>query len=277
MSWPTTTFRGVDYWMYDGITLVPIDPTTGAAYILLKPANGAITDGIPPIADGADGVPPALDSVIDVTELAYDDPTAASGELTLISPGPPPVYGMSLALHAGAPGDDTVTSIDMGSIAGTATASKIIKVNATADGFDYAYEAVGERYIPATINNTSAGNPTSTLATVSIPARNRDYRPLVSGYTVVTQSGGSDVVTDLIVRLNNETGGNIVGRCPGVTSTERLMLASGPAAGSADSFDKVTAGNAATFYFRTERQSGTNTYTTSSSTTRFCVWAMPIG
>jgi hypothetical protein len=101
-----------------------------------------------------------------------------------------------------------------------------------------------------------------------------DWRPIVSGYCVVTGTG-TNVKTDLIARINS-IGGNDIGRCPGITSTERLTLSSGPPAGSADAWDRILAGTTATIYLRVERQSGSDTFTTSNTTTRFRVKADPV-
>jgi hypothetical protein len=276
LSWPTTTYNGAEYWMFDGITLVPVDPTTGVAILMLKPSGASIASGIPAIAKGEDGDPAEfqegpLDSF---TELDYDDPTPASLEIVKVSPG---LYTLSGALHAGAPGEDGSTAIDVETIDGDAVAGKLIKLNSELDGFEFAYEAIGECYRPASINNTSSGNTNNTLCAISVPAQNRAWRPLVVGSQNVVQSGGSDVVVDLVARLNNESAGNIVARCHGIGGTERLTFASCPAAGSNDSFDKVSAGDAATIYIRVEKQGGTNSFTTSSSTARFQVWAIPVG
>lgn len=275
MSWPTTA-DGLWY-LFEGQILMPVDPSTGMAQLILRP-QGGIGVGIPPVANGDDGVPPELQATVAFTELAYDDPTAASMSWTLVSPGPPPVYALTAALHAGAPGADGTTSIDLDSIGGTAAAGELIKVNAGADGFDYTFEKVGDRYVPATINSTAQGNANSTLATVSVTARNFDWRPEVFGYTVVTKTGAGSAVVDLVARLNTEGSGNLVGYCSGtnVTTAERLFLVPCPPAGSNDAFDKVLAGNAATLYLRTEQQSGADSYTTSNTTTRFCVRVCPV-
>jgi hypothetical protein len=52
-------------------------------------------------------------------------------------------------------------------------------------------------------------------------------------------------------------------------------LTSGPDAGAADSVNKVLAGNPATIFFRTEKQSGTASYSASNSTARFSVEVAP--
>jgi hypothetical protein len=270
MSWPTTA-DGLWY-IFDGQVLVPVDPSTGASVIMLRP-QGGIAQGVGAIATGPPGAAATFQTgAIPFTELAASDPTPASITVTQVSPG---VYALSGALHAGAAGANGTTSIDLTTISGTAVAGEIIKVNTGATGFSFDYEAVAERYVPASISTTNTSGTTA-CCTVAIPARNRDYRVFVTGYNVVTQSGGSDVRVDLVARLNS-TSGNIVARCPGIGGTERLQFSSTPPAGSADSFDKVTAGNAANIYIRVEQQSGANTYTTSTSTAAFAVWAMPVG
>ena len=234
MSWPTTS-DGLWY-IFDGQVLIPVSPETGAPILMLRP-QGGMGVGIPAIADGEPGPAATFqEGPVTFTELAHDDPTPASLSVTQVSPG---VYALSGALHKGGPGEDGTSAIDMDSIGGTPTADQLIKVNGTADGFDYAFEKVAERYVPATINNTTAGNTTSTLATIPIPNKHFAYRIIVQGQTIVTQNGGSNVVVNLRARLNDQTGGNIIAETPGLGGTERLSFSSVPPAGVADSFDKV--------------------------------------
>jgi len=89
---------------------------------------------------------------------------------------------------------------------------------------------------------------------------------------------GTDVQVDLVARLDNATSGNIIGR--GISRAGQypppIILTPGPPAGSVDGYDKVLAGNAATIYLRAERQTGTDTFTTSASTTLFSVEVNPV-
>jgi hypothetical protein len=278
MSWPTTIYNGVDYYMFDGLVFVPVEPTAGAAILMLKPNGIAIGSGFPAVEDGADGASPTFQTgPIAFTELAPGDPTPGGISVVQISPGPPAVYALTGALHSGANGANGTSTVTLAGIGGTAAAGKIIKVNAGATGFDFDYLRVAERYVPATIASTGAGNPNSTLATIAIPNKNVDVRILVTGHTIVTASGGTDVRVDLVAHLGT-VGGNAIATCNGVGGTERLTFSSAPPAGAADSYDKITAGSGTVnVYIRTEQQSGSNTYTTSNSTTRLCAWAIPTG
>lgn len=277
MSWPTTADG--QYYLFDGQVQIPIDPSTGVAHLILRP-QGGIGVGIPPVADGAPGLPATFqEGAVDFTELAWDDPTQASLTVTQISLDPP-VYALSGALHSGPPGEDGTTSIDLGSIGGTPVAGQTIKVNGSATGFDFTDMRVADRCIPASISNTAAGNASSTLCPIVIPSRNYDRRLLVAGHTIYTQNGGSNVVVDFVARLNNQSSGNVIARCqglgPGTGGMERLTFSSASPPGSADGFNKVPAGSGATVYIRTEQQSGSNSYTTSNSTTLAEVWAFPV-
>jgi hypothetical protein len=282
MSWPTSA-DGLWY-VFDGQVQIPVDPSTGAPILLLRP-QGGMGIGIPAIADGPPGKHAEIQEAINFTALHYDDPTADSASWTTVTPPTdttPGVYKLNLALHQGSPGASGTTAIDLTTISGTKAIGSLIKVNSAQNGFNFDYERVGECYNPATVNNTTAGNANSTLAIVNIPLRNFDRRIRVHGYTIVTQNGGSNVVVDFLARLgttgitNPETSGNIIGRCAGVGGTERLTIVPAPPAGSADTFDKVLAGNTGTVYFRTEQQGGSNTYTTSNSTTLVSVEVFPV-
>jgi hypothetical protein len=278
MAWPTTD-DGLWY-IFDGQVLMPVDPTTGAPILMLRP-QGGVAQAIPAVANGLPGQHAEIDATVNLTALTHDDPTADGASWTTITPpddDTPGVYRLNLTLHNGAPGDDGTTTLTTGSVSGTAAYKKIAQINSAADGFGYTSQKVGGRHFPVTINNTGSGNANSTLAVVSISAGtyDHDYRVEVEGQTIVTGTG-ANVLVDLVARLGNETSGNIIGRCFGLGGTkDRLVLSSGPPAGSADTWDKVSAGAGTTVYLRTEQQSGSDSYTTSSTTTRFCVTVRPI-
>lgn len=273
MSWPTTDDG--QFYIFEGRVLIPIDPSTGVAQLLLRP-QGGMGVAIPPIADGDTGPAPTISTTINLTELAWDDPTAASASWTETSPD---TYELNLELHAGEPGDagTNATLMDASDLTGTPAYKDVITVNSTTDGFEYTTPKVGDRYIPATISSIGAGNATATLCTIAVPAQDFDWRPRVYGYSVITGTG-SNVQVDLMARLNTETTGNIIAR--GVASAgvgpETCFLVPGPAAGSAATYDKVDAGNAATIYVRAERQTGSDTFTTSDTTSMFSVEVLPI-
>jgi len=102
MSWPKTADQA--YYLFEGRVLIPIDPSTGVAQLMLRP-QGGMGVGIPAIADGDPGDTPVISTDINLTELAYTDVTPASASFTEISPN---TYQLNLSLHRGAPGDDLV-------------------------------------------------------------------------------------------------------------------------------------------------------------------------
>lgn len=264
MSWPTTPDG--QYWRFEGIILMPVDPSTGVAQLLLRP-EGGMGVGIPAIVQGDDGVPPTILEEINFTPLPDGDPNPDSASWTQLAPN---VYQLNLSLHGGEKGDDGSTSIDVDSVAGAPAAGKLPALNGDADGFEYVSQKVMDRRYPASINNTVSGTANSTLTVFSVlpGTYDFDWRPRVGGFTVVT-GAGSNVRVDLVARLNGETGGNIVGSCVGIASTERLHLEGAPPSGSPDSWDRVPAGEGATIFVRTERRSGSDYYTTSADTSLF--------
>lgn len=273
MAWPIVQYGGIDYYQGEGKFLVPVDPSTGAAIILLR-HDGGIAGGFPAIEQGDPGDPALFqEGPISFTELAHDDPTPGGLSIVEVSPG---LYTLTGALHGGEPGDDGSTSIDIETITGDAVAGRLLRLNTAADGFEFTPDKVSEVCRPVTLNNTAAGNANSTLGVAAIPSRPYDRRVIPFGYTIVTQNGGSNVVVDFYARLNGETGGNIVGICQGIGGTERLVLSPTPAVGVADTFDKVLANNAATVHFRTEQQGGANSYTTTTATTRAGCLVVPV-
>lgn len=272
MSWPIDSSGR--FYLFEGIIRIPIDPSTGVAQILLTPKGGMLV-GVPPIADGDDGATPTISEEILLTALDWDDENPDEASWTEISSN---TYQLSLSLHKGAPGDAVAGDIlDASDLTGTPTAKYVLAINSGANGVEIVPNKVGDRYFPASINSISSGNANATLCSVSIGPLPFDWRPIASGYCVITGTG-ADVQVDVLARLDNASTGNIVGR-----GTQRAgqypathILQEGVPAGSAADYDKVLAGATKTIYFRTERQSGADTYTTSSTTTWFRVAVLPI-
>ena len=278
MTWPKTD-DGLWY-IFDGEIKIPVEPSTGAPILLLRPSGG-VGQAIPAVDAGAPGKHAELSTTINFTELAYDDPTPAGASFTTITPPTDSVagvYRLNLTLHEGAPGASGTTTI-VPSTYGTAIARKILIVDpANTAQFILASQRVGGRHYPVSIANAASGDTNKTLATVAIPAGTYDfdYRVEVEAQTIVTGTG-ANVSVDLVARLNDETGGNDIGRGFGIGGTkDRLIIAGGAAANPADGWDRVTAGSGCTVYVRTEKQSGSDNYTTSSATTRVKVTVLPI-
>jgi hypothetical protein len=272
-EWTVVTIGGVDYWEIETARFrVPVDWVPGSQ-MFIAVASGGGSGNFPAAIQGDPGEPPDLTSAVVLTVLEPDDPTSDSSSWVETSPG---VYQEHRTIHKGAKGDDGDTVLDVTDF-GTPLPGKIVVVNADSDALEYQTQKVGDRYWPASIANTPSGNVAYTLCSVAVAAQDFDWRPTVSGQTVVTGTG-ANVRVDVIARLNNETSGNIVGRGFGVAGVgpATVGLSAGPPAGSASTYDKVSAGAGATIYLRVERQSGTDTFTTSGSTTHFSVRATPI-
>lgn len=251
------------------------DPSSSMFIAVAAPTGGV--GNFPALVQGDAGPPPTIDTTINLTALEYGDLTADSASWTEVSPD---VYRLSLVLHKGESGDSGAISIISASdVAGTPVAGKLLVVNSGANGFVYQGQKVGDRYIPATIANTPAGNANYTLASVVVAAQPFDWRPEIAGQTVVTGTG-ADVAVDILARLNVEASGNIVARGVGGVGVNSAgwptIFSAGPPAGSADGYDKVAANATATIYFRAERRTGSDTFTTSGSTSTFCVRVQPI-
>lgn len=281
MAWSTTTIDGVDYLVVDVASFrIPLewDPSSNMFIAVAEPAGGI--GSFPALVQGDPGLPPTFDTPT-LHPLAYGDSTPDAVTFTLVTPATTttgPVYHAEFWLHTGAPGaDGTMTILDATDLTGTPTAKQILVVNSTADGMVFQAQKVGDRYIPATINSAPTGNAPYLLCQVSVPAQDFDWRPEVEGYCIITGTA-SDVQVDLICRLNNASSGNEVGRAaglPGINPPTHVLF-SGPPPGSADSFDKISAGSAATIYLRAERQNGTGSFSTSATTTRFKVRVQPV-
>lgn len=272
-EWTIVTIDGVDYWEIETARFrVPVDWVPGSN-MFIAVASGGGQGNFPAAIQGDPGEPPDLTSAVVLTVLEPDDSTPDSSSWVETSPG---VYQEHRTIHKGAKGDDGDTVIDVNDF-GTPVAKKALVVNTAGTALEYQTQKVGDKYWPASISNTPSGNTAYTLCSVSVPAQDFDWHPVVSGQTVVTGTG-SNVRVDLVARLNTEASGNIVGRGFGNAGVgpATVNLSDGPPAGSATTYDKVSAGNAAVIYLRVERQSGTDTFTTSGSTTTFSVRVNPI-
>lgn len=273
-TWNTTTIDGKDYLVIDTTQFrVPLDWDASSQMFIAVAAPTGGLGSFPALVKGDKGDTPTLDS-IDFTALEADDPTPDSASWTETSPG---VFKLTLVLHKGpqgVAGDTTVTPSDFG----TPIARRIPVVADDLSTFSLQPQLVGDRYVPGGFNSTPSGNPNYTLATVSIPAQPFDWRPAVEGQCFIKKNYNGTVV-DLIARLNNETSGAILGRsCMSSYGywEQTVVLSGAPPAGASDSYDKVSAGYAATVYLRAERQSGSGTFTTDATSTNFCVRVCPI-
>lgn len=274
----TVTIDGQEFWRV--YTLVPKenDPDRGSFIFFAKPLDGV--SGIAGLVKGDPGKHTEFDTAVDFTVLEPNDPTPDSVQVVELVPGSDTVsqkVQLEVKLHKGEKGDDGVSVLDLESVEGTAAAGAIPVVNNAVDAFTYATQRVGDRYIPASINSVASGNANFTLCAVTIPSQPWDWRPSVTGQCTVVGTG-TNVAVDLVARLNTETTGNIVGRCFGEAGQNPapMALVSGPPAGSASGYDKVSAGDIAVIYFRTERRTGSDTYTASSTTMSFCVRVEPV-
>lgn len=277
--WPTVVVGGKEYWEVDGKFRVAKESDPNAqVLILIGTPNGGIAN-VGPLVQGDPGQHAEIDEEVNITAvLEYDDPTPDSMSWTTLTPpdeDTPGVYRLNSTQRkgpAGEDGDTVLTPADYGS----PLAGQFLVVKGDLSGFELASQKIPSRHVPATIVSVPSGNANYTMATISIAAKTYDYRPIVFAHTIITGTG-ADVAVDLVCRMGAESGDNIVARCIGLPGAkDRLTIVSALAAGSGDSFDKVTAGNAKNFYLRTERSTGADTYTTSNTTTFFEIWAMPV-
>lgn len=272
-AWELVTIGGVDYWQIETAQFrVPADWVPGSNMFIATAPPGA-SGNFPAAVKGDKGDTPDLSTTINLTALDYDDPDPDTAAWTETAPD---TYQLSLTLHKGPSGEDGDTVLNVDDF-GTPLPGKILAVNATSDAIEYQTQKVGDRYVPASIANAPSGNTAYTLCSVAVPAQDFAWRPMVSGQTVVTGTG-ANVRVDVVARLNVEASGNIVGRGFGVAGAgpANVALSAGPPAGSGDTYDKVNAGSAVTIFLRVERQSGTDTFTTSGSTTTFAVRVAPV-
>jgi hypothetical protein len=278
VTWNSTTVNGIDCLVIDMAQLiVPLDfdPSSNMFLAVGVPSGGYAN--LPVLLQGNPGDTPTFDSVVNLTVLAYTDPTPNSATLTPLGGD---AYQVNLTMHAGAPGA-TGTSVLNLSAYGTPQAGDMLVVDPTATTVVYQGQMVGDSYWPATILGAPTGNPTFTVAVVPVPGQKFAWRPQVSGQTVITGTG-SNVQANFVARIGGSgTGFPICGQGIGPVGTnstgQHTVISSGPPAGSLTAYNTVAAGVATNIYFNVERQSDTNYFTTAPATTYGCqVTVQPI-
>ncbi len=279
MAWPIVTFNGARYYQGQGINLVPVDGT-GVSFVLLR-EDGGIMGGVSGVEQGPPGKHAELDTEVAFTPLEPGDTTPDSASFTLITPPTdttPGKWKLSLAIHKGGKGNDGTMVWNPLDLSTLPKAGWIPAVKPGLNGFELVPQKIPEVFYPGTITNVGTGNPNGTMAPINIPPRPWARRIRAQGFAVVTGEA-PDVRVNLLARLNGEANGNIVGRCIGITQTERLMFAPGKPIQSgteADSYDTIAAGSSATVHVRCERQAGTSTYTAPAAMAQFSIEAWPL-
>lgn len=280
-DWHVSTIEG-RRWLIIGLSQfrIPLDwdPSSGFFFAVALP-NGGMAN-MPAMVKGDPGPSPTFSEDIDLTALDPADPTPDFATLTVLTPATEiagPVYKLGLGLHKGLKGDPGTSQLGINDYPGSPLPGKFLVVNDEIDGFIYQTQKVGDWYIPAALNSTEDPTNAFTNGVISMGPFDYAWRPTVDAQTIVTPDG-PNMRADLIARINGETDGNEVGRGFGISGAgaERINITSGPPPGSADDYDKVPAGASATIHLRTERQSGSDNFTVSASTTRYRVKADPV-
>ena len=246
--------------------------TTSGAFLAVCAPRG-IVGGMPALARGPAGFPISL-VLSSFVELAEDDATPASASINILTPATDvsgPVYGLDLALHAGATGADGTTVISPTDYAESPVAGQVLIVAPGGETFALAYQKVDGIYVPpAAISSKTVGTDVNfTMAQVGFDARPNVWYPEPVG-EVTIEATTTNIRVDLVARLN-AADGDVLGRCSGVGGMlkERLTLIPVRNPGAADSVGRVDVGQSATVFFCVEKQSGTAQYTVSNSTARF--------
>ena len=279
-QWRTEVRNGGEKWFIVDMAQLAFriddDGRATGAYLAVAEPYGGIIGGWPALAQGDQGFAPTL-VMNSFLELAAEDETPASANIVEVVPGVEgvsgPVFGLDLVLHRGATGDVGTIELNPADY-GTAATGKVLAVNSAATGFELAWPKVSGMHFPASITSAPSGSTAEfTMATINITAGtyNRDMMIDPRGSAVVVGST-SDVRVDLIVRLNDETGGEIVGRgCGQVAAKWQPNIQAGVESGTGI----IPAGDAAVLYFRTEKISGAATYLAAASDARFSALLIP--
>ena len=279
-EWRTEIRNGGEEWFIVSLAelgfRIDDDGRASGAFLAAAAPFGGIVGGWPALAKGDPGFAPTIE-LNSFVALDPDSPEPDRFEINPIAPATDisgPVYGVDVALHKGAKGDDGDANLDPNDY-GTPLTGRTLAVKAGGAEFELVTPKVGGLHLPASISSAPGGTTAEyTMAVISIPGGTYDFawRPAVRGNAIITGSS-SDVKVDLIVRLNDENGGDIVGRGYGITAAQsQPNLISKVESGTGI----IAAGDPATLYFRTKKMAGSGTYGASNATAAFEMLAVPV-
>ena len=80
MAWPKTPDG--EWYQFDGEILIPVNPAAGSAILYLRPTGG-MGQGIPPVEKGDPGLPPTIDTAINMLGALASGGDRVSIDLTL--------------------------------------------------------------------------------------------------------------------------------------------------------------------------------------------------
>ena len=281
-QWRTEIRNGGEKWfivsMAELAFRIDDDGRATGAFLAVAEPYGGIIGGWPALAQGEQGFSPTL-VMNSFLELPADDETPASANIVELVPGVAgvsgPVFGLDLVLHRGATSEGGTLVLDPADYAETPLAGQSLVVNSAADGFELVTPKVPAMLFPASITSAPSGSTAEfTMAVINITAGtyNRDMMIDPRGSAVVVGST-SDVRVDLIVRLNDETGGAIVGRGRGqVAAKWQPTIQAGVESGTGI----IPAGDAAVLYFRTKKISGAATYLAAAADASYSALLIPV-
>lgn len=258
------------------------NPDTGVAYLILTPTGGV--GSLPFLATGQPGLPPVFDSMTVIEVESVDPLPVPNPVVTLTSAGGAGTashYTLVFYIHKGVPGATGSPSIAGSSdVSGTPTDKFMLVYRSSDSKWVITAQKVGDLYVPSALTSKAFNNTSPHLiCSVNILARPYDWRPVCYGQSIIT--GSADTRVDLVARLNDAAAGDTVGYSYGLAGASpppNILVPTSPA-GSAvpGAYGRVTAGNAATVYFRAEQKAASsNSWSLSNTNTSFAVQVLPL-
>lgn len=259
--------------------IIEEDGQYSSIFLAAAAPQGGLARGItnlPGLVRGPRGFTPSF-VMGSFTPLAYNDPTEPFLDIQQIAEETEvsgPVFEVNGALKMGQPGDDGAAILDPEDY-GTPVYGQQLTVAAGGETLELTYPKVSALHLPTSISSAPDGSTAEyTMAVFDVAAGlyNFDWKPSFKG-NAVTIASSTDCQVDLIVRKDDETGGNIVARGVGMPGVLKWQpnLVSKVESGT----NVVTAGSAATFYVRTKRMSGSATYGAANTAAAFEMQVIP--
>lgn len=262
------------------------DGTISNLFLAAASPQGGLSRGlsnIPALLRGPEGRSPTFVTGSS-TPLAHDDPTDPFIDVQLFAEATEisaPVYVVNSAVKQGPPGADGAAVLNPEDY-GTPQFGQVLSVAAGETDLELTWPKVGKLHLAGSLSSAPDGSTAEvTMGIIDVAAGTYlfDWVPALRGSALTIGAGGTggtgtDVRVDLIVRKDDETGGNIIGRGRGLTGQKNYQpnIISKVESGT----NVITAGEACTLYFRTKKMSGSATYGAANTDAAFEMLAVPV-
>jgi hypothetical protein len=225
-------------------------PSTGVCTLILSPSGGVGT--LPALVAGDPGQPALITGLTVNTLPAGQNATGSLNQTSAGGAGTSSEYALTLNIPQGATGASGTTTLHSASdLTGTIAAGDIIVATSSTAFASQAFPW-GNVYNASSVSAvTSTGNGSGTMGTISVPAQNNAWIPLV--FAAGTVAGTTNTVVELLATLGGTSGVPIVGQSPVCAGIANQALHIGPGFGAlwgSGTYTPVAAGTSAEVFLQ---------------------------